>query len=68
MWSCQECSCRFGDHEAIVRHTALTGHAAFDNMVVVARGIEALLPTNASREDDQNTDGRDADDWPGCKD
>jgi hypothetical protein len=58
MWSCQDCPCRFGDHDAIVRHTALTGHAGFDNTVVIARGIEAL----------QNTDGRDADDWPGCKD
>jgi hypothetical protein len=50
MWSCQDCSCRFGDHDAIVRHTALTGHAAFDNTVVIARGIEALANTGDAED------------------
>jgi hypothetical protein len=59
MWTCRVCGDGLADNAAVDRHAAdHAGHVLFDNEVVVARGLEAL----------QSTDGRDADDWPGCKD
>jgi hypothetical protein len=48
------------DNAAVDKHAAdHAGHCLFDNEVVVARGVEALLATDAAKVDDTGfSDGR----------
>jgi hypothetical protein len=59
-WTCRACGDGLADNAAVDKHAAdHAGHCLFDNEVVVARGVEALLATDAAKVDDTGfSDGR----------